>query len=399
MNPIPPEANEPKLPPATETTAEFGINPEASSPGEPAAPGNPEATPGEPQPESASESVSLPVAEETAPPTTEELDQALLAQSAKQTRRAFVGAALGAAAGYGFYRWIEQSRRIGDQPVLLRRAFQTNASLSRAVFDDRGLAPTYPLNRAENLRTNGVFGLQKQLVPGNWRLQLVGVADAPQRPGFVPDVTAWKYQYVEHASNMPNGVPEKMNTISSMAPKEMQQKMQARMQQDQLHTGRAPRGLAEAGESRSTLSPGTPGLLLTIDAITSLPRHELVTQFKCIEGWSQIVHWAGVRMADFLEAYPPQKVNGREPRYVYMETPDGDYYTGYDMFVCRHPQTLLVTEMMGAPLTQLHGAPLRLHMPIKYGYKQIKRIALIRYMDMKPDDYWTHLGYDWYAGL
>jgi DMSO/TMAO reductase YedYZ molybdopterin-dependent catalytic subunit len=104
-------------------------------------------------------------------------------------------------------------------------------------------------------------------------------------------------------------------------------------------------------------------------------------------------------MADFLEAYPPQKVNGREPRYVYMETPDGDYYTGYDMRACRHPQTLLVTEMMGAPLTQLHGAPLRLHMPIKYGYKQIKRIALIRYMDTKPDDYWTHLGYDWYGGL
>jgi DMSO/TMAO reductase YedYZ molybdopterin-dependent catalytic subunit len=55
--------------------------------------------------------------------------------------------------------------------------------------------------------------------------------------------------------------------------------------------------------------------------------------------------------------------------------------------------------MMGQPINQFHGAPLRLHMPIKYGYKQIKRIALIRYMDQKPDDYWTRLGYDWYAGL
>src|SRR6202020_2367680 len=109
--------------------------------------------------------------------------------------------------------------------------------------------------------------------------------------------------------------------------------------------------------------------------------------------------WAGVRMADFMEAYPPARVNGREPRYVYMETPDGDYYTGYDLQVCRHPQTLLVTEMMGAPLTQYHGAPLRLHMPTKYGYKQIKRIGLICYTDSKPDDYWTKLGYDWYAGL
>ena len=104
-------------------------------------------------------------------------------------------------------------------------------------------------------------------------------------------------------------------------------------------------------------------------------------------------------MADFLEEYPPELRDGKEPQFVYMETPDGDYYNGYDIQVCRHPQTLLVTEMMGGPLTQYHGAPLRLLMPLKYGYKQIKRIALISYTKSKPDDYWTKLGYDWYAGL
>ena len=58
-----------------------------------------------------------------------------------------------------------------------------------------------------------------------------------------------------------------------------------------------------------------------------------------------------------------------------------------------HPQSLLVTEMRaGKPLGQWHGAPLRRHMPIKYGYKQIKRIGLIAYTDMRPDDYWTKLG-------
>jgi DMSO/TMAO reductase YedYZ molybdopterin-dependent catalytic subunit len=51
---------------------------------------------------------------------------------------------------------------------------------------------------------------------------------------------------------------------------------------------------------------------------------------------------------------------------------------------------ILVTEMAGKPLTQLHGAPLRLHAPIKYGYKQIKRIGLIAYTVHKPDDYWTN---------
>ena len=190
-----------------------------------------------------------------------------------------------------------------------------------------------------------------------------------------------------------------------MAPESMIQKVEQHQNdtepkpQDANHTGRSPRGFGEAGESFSTLKPHTPGLLLTMDDITRLPRHEVVLQFKCIEGWSQIVRWAGVRMADFLDAYPPALINGREPRYVYMETPDGDYYVGYDMHICRHPQTLLVTEMMGEPLTQYHGAPLRLYTPTKYGYKQIKRVGLIAYTDDKPDDYWTELGYDWYGGL
>ena len=69
--------------------------------------------------------------------------------------------------------------------------------------------------------------------------------------------------------------------------------------------------LEEAGESRSTLDPGTPGLLLTMDDILKLPKHELVTQFKCIEGWSQIVHWGGVRMADLIRGLSA----GKAPRW------------------------------------------------------------------------------------
>ena len=157
--------------------------------------------------------------------------------------------------------------------------------------------------------------------------------------------------------------------------------------------------MEESGESNSTLHPNTPGLLLQIkDFIPKLQRHELVLQFKCIEGWSQIVQWAGVRFADFMEMFPPALIDGKEPRYVYMETPDGDYYVGYDLHNLRHPQALLVTQMMGALLTQNHGSPLRLYTPTKYGYKQIKRIGLIAYTNEKPDDYWTKLGYDWYAG-
>ena len=332
-------------------------------------------------------------------PGHEAADAAVLAESRRHTRRAFVGAAVASAAGFGLYSWLNHAPEDDMQPAPLRRTIEANAALSRAIFRDHALAPTYPLSRAEVLRVNGVYGLKKELVPASWRLQLVGAQGAEKHPRYVPDVTAWEYRYAEATTKEDQGhdtkVDPKLETAGKMAPASMLEKAA----EDEKHTGRKPRGLEEAGESYSTLLPGTPGLLLTMEDILQLPRHELVTQFKCIEGWSQIVHWAGVRMADFLELYPPAQVDGREPKFVYMETPDGDYYNGYDLHVCRHPQTLLVTEMMGQPLTQYHGAPLRLHMPTKYGYKQIKRIGLISYTNEKPDDYWTELGYDWYAGL
>jgi hypothetical protein len=326
-------------------------------------------------------------------------DALVLADSRSHTRRSFAVAALAAGAGYAFYHWIPRSAEDMAQPELLRRTLQANAALSRAVFDERALAPTYSLSKAETLRVNGVYGLKRTLIPDSWRLQLVGMRGAEQHARFSSDVTAWEYRYADVEDHEDQGhdtkVAPSQDTAQKMAPLPM---MDAAKRQQQ-RTVRMPRGQEEAGRSRSTLASGTSGLLLTIDDITKLPRREMVTQFKCIEGWGQIVHWAGVRMADFLELYPPKLIDGREPGYVYMETPNGDYYTGYDMHVMRHPQTLLVTEMMGAPLTQFHGAPLRLHMPTKYGYKQIKRIGLISYSNEKPDDYWTKLGYDWYAGL
>ena len=331
-------------------------------------------------------------------------DAAVLADSRRHTRRSFVVAAVGAAAGYGFWRWVENSPSNDDQPQPIRTAFETNAAVARAVFKDRGLAPTYPLSRAETLRVNGIYGLKQALVPESWRLQLVGSRYGADHPRFVTDVTAWEYRFTDpddHADEghdtkrPPKAVAPAADTAEKMAPAPALASEKAK----ELRAARDDRGTEEAGQSESQLDTDTPGLLLTMSDILRLPRHELVTEFKCIEGWSQVVHWAGVRMADFLEAYPPAPVNGTEPRYVYMETPNGDYYTGYDIDVCRHPQTLLVTEMMGRPLERLHGAPLRLHMPMKYGYKQIKSIGLIQYTDKKPDDYWTKLGYDWYAGL
>lgn len=148
---------------------------------------------------------------------------------------------------------------------------------------------------------------------------------------------------------------------------------------------------------------------LTLDAIKKLPRVEMTIEFKCIEGWSIVTGWAGARFSDFMAAYPPATMSGDPldladdpedlPPYVEMATPDGGYYVGLDMESMLHPQTLLAYEMNHAPLTQDHGAPLRLVTPVKYGVKSLKRIGTVSYGVSRPADYWAEQGYDWYAGL
>jgi len=116
-------------------------------------------------------------------------------------------------------------------------------------------------------------------------------------------------------------------------------------------------------------------LLLTLDEIKLLPRTEMTVELKCIEGWSVIVNWAGVRFSDFAAAYSPRPDD--LPPYVSLSTPDQKYFVGWDMPSIMHPQTLLAYEMNGAPLLPEHGAPLRLASATKYGIKQIKRIGRI----------------------
>jgi DMSO/TMAO reductase YedYZ molybdopterin-dependent catalytic subunit len=133
----------------------------------------------------------------------------------------------------------------------------------------------------------------------------------------------------------------------------------------------------------------------TLEDIVALPKHEMIIEHKCVEGWSQVTTWAGARFSDFQDWYPDYA----DTAYVSMETPGGDYYVGNDRATMDHRQTLLVYEMVGQPLDQEHGAPLRLATPLKYGIKQLKRIGVIRFTDDPPADYWAERGYDYYAAL
>ena len=134
-----------------------------------------------------------------------------------------------------------------------------------------------------------------------------------------------------------------------------------------------------------------------MDEIRAMPKTEMTVEHKCIEGWSHIVTWGGTQFSNFAELYRDEL--GEPTKYVSLETPDRQYYVGMDWDSMMHSQTMLTYELEGEPLTQLHGAPLRLTTTLKYGIKQLKRIGTIQFTNDQPRDYWGDRGYDWYAGL
>jgi DMSO/TMAO reductase YedYZ molybdopterin-dependent catalytic subunit len=142
----------------------------------------------------------------------------------------------------------------------------------------------------------------------------------------------------------------------------------------------------------------------TIDDLRSrFRRRDQITRLCCVEGWSAIGWWGGLRFADFLEAYPP----AAGARWAKLESSvnldsDGNedpYFVSIDLATARHPQTLLATHQNDAPLSVEHGAPLRLLAPMKLGLKNIKAITKIVYSVREPPDYWNLQGYSKYDGL
>ena len=137
--------------------------------------------------------------------------------------------------------------------------------------------------------------------------------------------------------------------------------------------------------------------LISLTDIKKLPKKDIVYDFKCVEGWSQIQYWSGVPLKDFITAFCLQEES--KMKYVGLQTPDKKYYVGLDMPSALHPQTMLCYEMNGQPITYQHGYPLRLIIPVKYGIKNLKCIGSIFFSNQKPPDYWAERGYDYYAGL
>jgi DMSO/TMAO reductase YedYZ molybdopterin-dependent catalytic subunit len=135
----------------------------------------------------------------------------------------------------------------------------------------------------------------------------------------------------------------------------------------------------------------------TLEDIHKLPKFAQNIRHVCVEGWDAIGSFGGTRITEFLK-FVGADANAR---FLEVECAD-DYYESIDMASAMHPQSLLCYEMYGQPLDRGHGAPLRLHMATKLGYKQAKYITTLRVSNvLKPDHlgYWPDQGYDWYGGL
>ena len=144
-----------------------------------------------------------------------------------------------------------------------------------------------------------------------------------------------------------------------------------------------------------------PGLVSLDDLLKGLPLQERVYRLRCVEGWSMVIPWLGVPLGDVLKRFEPtskakyvafttlldpQQMPGQRYRSI-----DWPYREGLRIDEAMHPLTLLATGLYGKPLPQQNGAPVRLLVPWKYGFKSIKSIVEINFVERMPPTAWNAL--------
>lgn len=122
--------------------------------------------------------------------------------------------------------------------------------------------------------------------------------------------------------------------------------------------------------------------------LLAMPRREQITQHFCIQGWSGIAKWAGVPMSAICELARPAAEAKWVVFYSFADGPvGGRYYDCHPIASMHHDLTILAYEMNGEPLNESHGAPLRLRNEVELGFKQVKWIEAIEFVES-----FDHLG-------
>jgi DMSO/TMAO reductase YedYZ molybdopterin-dependent catalytic subunit len=149
----------------------------------------------------------------------------------------------------------------------------------------------------------------------------------------------------------------------------------------------------------------------SLSDLRALPSRTQITRHDCVEGWSCIGKWTGVRLNTVLS----QTGLKSNARYVVFRCADKlpgggfsapvPFYESIDLDDAFHEQTILAYDMNGQALDIAHGAPLRLRVERQLGYKHAKYITAIEAVESFAHigggngSYWADLGYSWYAGI
>ena len=144
----------------------------------------------------------------------------------------------------------------------------------------------------------------------------------------------------------------------------------------------------------------------TLAELRAMPQQTQITRHDCVEGWSAIGKWGGVRLATIVSMAQP-KANARFVVFHCFDKDDDgtEYYESLNLHQAAHPQTLLALNLNDKPLDPDHGAPARLRIPTQLGYKSAKWVRRIELADAFPrtlvakGGYWEDQGYQWYAGI
>lgn len=142
-----------------------------------------------------------------------------------------------------------------------------------------------------------------------------------------------------------------------------------------------------------------PGKLALEDLLKLSPMEERIYRLRCVEGWSMVIPWVGYALADLIKRVEPlgsakyvEFVTLADPKtmpFVGSRVLDWPYVEGLRLDEAMHPLTLLTFGMYGEVLPNQSGAPVRLVVPWKYGFKSGKSIVKIRFTDKQPGTAWN----------
>lgn len=136
------------------------------------------------------------------------------------------------------------------------------------------------------------------------------------------------------------------------------------------------------------------------DLIKLFPLEERVYRHRCVEAWSMVVPWVGFAFQKLIDEVQPTS-NVKHVRMVSFYRPGQaigqrneypwPYYEALTMEEATNELTMIVTGLYGHALPNQHGAPIRLITPWKYGYKSIKSLVKIEFVDTRPPTFWNDL--------